>query len=64
MPRLRWYQCWAKYPEEHGAAQAAASCTSKLNASLAVLRMEERDWIGQASTPWAKQLFEDMGALA
>eukprot|EP00959_Pyramimonas_sp_CCMP1952_P147368 3084024-Pyramimonas_sp.AAC.1 len=61
--RLKRYQRWSQFPNDHEAVLTAALGTSKSDQSIGVKRITEHKNIRQP-TPWAKQYIEDMRYLA
>ena len=58
--RVRWYQSWARHPQDHHAVVTDALGTCQAEEMVGVHRLSEEGKVCQTSTPLAKHMADDL----
>ena len=57
---MRWYQSWARHPQDHHAVVTDALGTCQAEEMVGVHRLSEEWKVCQTSTPLAKHMADDL----
>ena len=62
--RVRWYQSWARHPEDHHAVVTAVLGTCKVEEIVGVQRLTSEGNVCLSSTPMARQMADDIRKMS